>query len=535
MNVMATGRTVGRMSRRQFIGATAGLVLASACGTGTKRTAMATSRRRGGTLRVAIGTDPNSLDPLFSLATVINGMMQQVLETLVAIDEQGHLQPLLAESWNISPDSLTYTFVLRKGVTFHDGTPFNASAVVANVKRLLDPTVKSPSVGILGTIRTVTAVDDYRVQFTLSETLPPFVSALSQQIAAILSPTSFTQKGNTYGNIVYPVGTGPYQFREFVKGSFLNLDRNPTYWGQKAYYEHQYFQIVPDSASREALLKADQVDVIELPPPADIAALQSSPDVRVIMAPSWRTVFIGINNLSTTQPLLRDVRVRQALNYAVDKEAIIKNVVFNAARPMTAPIPDTLFGYCRTGTYAYNPARARNLLVQAGAAGMSVKLISPTGRYLGDIQAAEAVANYFRKVGIKVDGPSTMDWPSYLATFLRPPSEAVAELYLLGWDSSYPDAQYYMQQFDSRLMPPKGLEESYYTNPEVDSLITRANTSVSYKVRQQAYCRAEHLIWQDAPWVWLYNPDYVIAHSAKVGGVSYRPNETFWLAYAYPT
>ncbi len=535
MTTMASGRTARGMSRRQFIGATAGLVLASACGTGAKRGTTSTSPKRAGTLRVAIGTDPNSLDPLFSLATVINGMMQQVLETLVAIDEQGHLRPLLAESWSISSDNLTYTFMLRRGIMFHDGTPFNAHAVVANIKRLLDPAVKSPNVGILSTIQTVTAIDDYRVQFTLSETLPPFVSALSQQVAAILSPASFIQKGNTYGNIVYPVGTGPYQFHQFVNGSSLSLDRNPGYWGQKPYYEHQYFQVVPDAASREALLRANQVDVIELPPPADIAALKSSPDVRVILAPSWRTVFIGINNLSTTQPLLRDVKVRQALNYAVDKDAIIRNVVFNAARPMTSPIPNTLFGYCRTGTYAYDPARARGLLAQAGATGMSVKLISPIGRYLGDIQAAEAVANYLRKVGIKVDGPRTMDWPSYLATFLRPPNEAVAELYLLGWDSAYPDAQYYMQQFDSRLMPPRGLEESYYTNLEVDSLITRANTSVNETTRQQAYCQAEHLIWHDAPWIWLYNPDYVIAHSAKVGGVRYRPNETFWLAYAYPT
>src|SRR5262249_6962699 len=153
-------------------------------------------------------------------------------------------------------------------------------------------------------------------------------------------------------------------------------------------YDTQIYKIVPEAASREALVKSGGADVIVLPPANDIPALAADPTLHVILGPSDRTVQVIINTADTTQPLLQKPEVRQALDYAIDKNAIIKNVMFGAATPLNAPMATSLFGYCQTGTYGYDAAKAKSMLQAAGAAGMSVKLVSPTGRYVQDIQVA---------------------------------------------------------------------------------------------------------------------------------------------------
>jgi peptide/nickel transport system substrate-binding protein len=231
---------------------------------------------------------------------------------------------------------------------------------------------------------------------------------------------------------------------------------------------------------------------------------------------------------------LQNPTVRQALNYAVDKDAIIQKVLFGAAVPLDAPMSKTLFGYCRVGTYPHDPNKAKQLLAQAGASGLSVKLMSPTGRYVQDIQAAQAVAGYLRDVGVNVNGPATSDWPSYLATVNVKPDQASTDLHLLGWAPPYLDASQQMEQFYSPRFPPGGLATAYYKNPEVDQLIAKANAEQDPGQREKDYCSAQKLIWNDAPWIFLYNQKYPIVHSAKVTGVYTIPNEKFVTSWASP-
>jgi peptide/nickel transport system substrate-binding protein len=489
--------------------------------------------KHGGTLHVAIGIDPDTMDPMRQTTTTVQNIVDMVAEPLVTIDEKGAVKPLLAEKWDVSGDGLQYTFTLRTGVKFHDGTPFNAQAAKTSFDRILDPKNTVPLRGILNQIASTAAVDDSHFKITLKAKLASIISALTQTSAAILSPQSLTAAGNTYAQAENVVGTGPYKLKSRTKGDRVTLVKNDAYWGTKPNYDVQEFKVVPEAASREALVRSGQADMIILPPVADIPALQSNSSLKVLVAPSDRTIFIAVNTVSPDQPLLQKSQVRQALNYAVDKKAIIKSVLFGAADPLDAPAASSLLGYCKAGSYEHNPSKAKSLLEQAGAAGMSVKLMSPTGRYIQDIQAANAIAGNLREVGIKVEGPATSDWPSYLGTINVPPP-GTAQLHLLGWAPGYLDAQQQMEQFYSQRQPPKGLSTSYYTNPAVDQLIGKANSESDTGARKKDYCDAEKQIWNDAPWIFLWTQKFPIVYSNKVTGIGSFPTEKFNTVYAQP-
>ncbi len=480
--------------------------------------------------RIAVGIDPDTLDPVATTTTTVGNMIDYVVETLVRIDKEGNLQPMLAESWEVSDDGLTVTFHLRKGVKFHDGTPFNAEAVKFNIDRMLDPDVRVPIRAPYTPIESVEVVDEYTVKLNLKEPSAPLVNAFSWTTAGIISPASIDKYGNSYKSVVHPVGTGPYVFKERVKGEHITVEKFADYWGEKPYYDVVEFRIVPEAATRESLLLAGQVDLIILPPASDIPALQQNPDVEVLLAPSDRTIFIAINNLD---PVLKDKRVRQALNYAVDKKAIIEKVLFGAADPMDAPMASSLFGYCKVGEYPYDPDKAKALLKEAGHEKLELNFIAPTGRYVQDFQAAQAISGYLEEVGVHAP-VSTMDWPSYVATIVAPPEENKTQLHYLGWAPAYLDAAQQMLQFLSTYAPPNGLETSFYKNEKVDELILKAAKEIDPEKRKQLYCEASKIVWDDAPWIFLWVQRFPIVYSAKVTGVSYLPNEKFDALYARP-
>ncbi len=515
-----------------------GLGLA-ACGTGGGQQQQSSSGpKHGDTLRVAIGIDPDTLDPAAQTTTTASQIVDMMIETLVTLDEKGGLKPLLATKWEPGSDGLSWTFTLHQNVKFSDGTPFNAAAVKFNIDRLLSPTTFKSQPGILGGktgIDRVDVVDDSHVKFTLKTKLAPFVAALTQTNSAIISPASVNQAPNKAEVVTQPVGTGPYKFKERVAGDHITMEANRDYWGTRANYDTQTYKVVPEAASREALVKSGGAEVIALPPANDIPALRSDSSLKTIFSPSDRTIQIVINTQDQAQPLLQKPEVRQALNYAVDKNAIIKSVMFGAAVPLDAPMSKTLFGYCSVGSYNFDQAKAKSMLQSAGASGMTVKLAAPTGRYVQDIQVANAVAGYLRDVGLKVEGPATAEWPTYLATYVNvPPAQSKTDLHLLGWAPAILDAQQQFEQFYSARIPPAGLQTSYYKNPQVDTLIEKANSGTDPSQRQKDYCDAAKIVWKDAPWIFLYNQKFPIVTSAKVTGVGGLPNEKFVTTWASP-
>jgi peptide/nickel transport system substrate-binding protein len=506
------------------------VLVVSGCGGGST----GGGSKQGDKLTVAIGIDPDTIDPMRQTTTTVQNIVQMVVETLVHVDTDGKVQPLLATSWQTASDGLSWTFTLRSGIQFTDGEPFNAAAAKASLDRDLTPGNTCPLCGPFRSVKSIDAVDETHLRLNLKQPVAPLLGLLTEVTFGFVAPNTIQQGTDTFKDQEKPVGTGPYLLTDRVKGDHVTLSRNDKYWGTKPNYKTQQFKIVPEAASREALVRAGQADVILLPPVSDIPAMQKDSTLKVILAPGDRTIFLAFNTQDPVQPLLQKPEVRQALNYAVNKDQIVKSILFGAATPMDAPMAQSLFGYCKVGSYDYDPNKAKQMLAAAGASNLSIKFVAPTGRYIQDFQAAQAIANDLSAVGVKLDGPRTMDWPTYLGTINVPPAKASVDLHLLGWAPGYLDASQAMVQFQSTSWPPAGLATSYYKNPQVDSLLAKANSESDSAARKSDYCTASKLIWSDAPWIFLWVQKFPIVTSAKVTGVQSIPNESFYTVYASP-
>jgi peptide/nickel transport system substrate-binding protein len=517
------------VSRRPRTGLAATLMFAVAMSVTAYASAQGTpAPSPNATLTIGIGVDLDTVDPAQQTTTTVQNVIDYGLEKLVAFDTQGKIKPLLATSWETSKDGLTLTLHLREGVKFHDGTPFNAEAAAFSLERLISGKVKVPIGAGFKSIKSIEAVNPSTLAIHLKNPDPNLLPNLSITTASIFSPTSATKEGNTPTNIVHPVGTGPYQFTRWNKGSEVVYTRVDDYWGAKPYYKTVSFKVIPEANSREAGLLAGQLDVIMNPPVTDLTALSSNPAVKLIKAPSDRSVFIAIN---VTKPPFDNEKVRQALNYAVDKDSIIKNVMFDAVNPMDSPFPSSLTGYCKVGSYKYDPAKAKQLLAEAGVKNLKVTLATPTGRYIQDSQFAQAVSGYLRKVGIEAN-VRTMDWPSYVSGMQQ--KDAPFELHVLGWAPGALDGPTQLQMFTGATMPPKGLNTSFFSDPAIDKLTAEAALNLDDASRNQQLCQIQKDVWQKAPWIFLWSQTLVLAHNAKITGVSYVPNEKFETLGAHP-
>jgi peptide/nickel transport system substrate-binding protein len=526
------------MPRRRLLGTVlaAGAMLFSACalaGPSGGVSSPSTSR-----LTIAFGVDPDTLDPMRQTTTTVSNVVEMITEGLATVDQSGKVQPSLATAWQQAPDGLSWTFTLRPNVMFTDGSPFDATAVQANLQRAADPKSICPSCSALAkAIRGMAIVDALHVRVDLGMPLASDVvlGLLATPTYGMLSPRDIKPGSAGYTQDEHPVGTGPYMLADHVKGDHVTLRRNDGYWGHRPTYEEQRFDVVPDEATREALVRSGQAQVVLLPPVSDLPSLYDDPNVQILLAPGDRSIFFAMDTVDKQQPLLQDVEVRQALNYAINRDAIVKSTLFGAADPATSTMAPSLFGYCQMpNPYTYNPDQSRAMLQKANATGLTLNLIAPTGRYAQDIEAAQNVANDLRAVGVTVNGPRTMDWPSYVSTIDVPPARASVDLHMLGYAPGFLDASQAMTQFDPGQIPPRGLETSYYDNATVTALLARAQAEPNRDARAQEYCQAEQQVWNDAPWIFLWVQKFPIVYSADVTGIGSVPNESFYTVYAHP-
>lgn len=524
------------MSERAIAVLLAGGILLLACGNSSS-TSSSSGPKHGGTLTVAIGIDPDTLDPAAQTTTTASQIVDMMAERLYTMDADGQTQPQLAKDMpSISSDGLTYTITLRSGIKFSDGADFNAQAAKTNLDRLLDTSTFKSQPGVLTVISSTTVQDPTHLVIKLSAPFAPFVAALTQTNAAILSPASLSVAPNKPTQVTQPVGTGTYVFKDRQAGDHITLTANKSYWGsQKPNYDTQIIKVVPDDPSREALIRSGGADVIISPPLSDLPQLKQDSNLKVLAAKSDRTIQLVINTIDPKVTALQKAEVRQALNYAVDKQTIIDKVMFGQAVGLTGPMSATLFGHCNVGNpYGYDPNKAKQLLQTAGVSNLTVQMGSPTGRYPQDIKVAEAVAGYLRAVNVNVIGPQTSDWPTYLAQVNVPPAQYKYDIHLLGWAPAYLDASQAMEQFRPDRIPPKGLETSYYGNQQVTDLIIKAGAESDATARKNDYCTAAKQVWTDAPWIFLYNQSFPIVYSSKVTSVSSFPNEKFDTRFAAP-
>ncbi len=471
------------------------------------------------TLVIAQGTDPGSLDAHVPSDSPSATVTSHIFETLYRWEPTGEIVPHLATGHEVSSDGLVWTLSLRDDVVFHNGAPFNAEVVKGSMDRFLDLDNGFPFTFLLTRVQEVEVVDDFTVRFTLSSPFAPFLAHLTHSGTAIVHPDVVAELGDDHG--ANPVGTGPFRFESWDRGSRVNLVRFDDYWGDMPGVEGVSFLTVDEATTRVAMVETGEVDVARIFP-QDVARVDANPDVTVYNVSGVRTIYIYFNQ--TMEPFT-DVRVRRAINYAVNIEEIAEFLHGGTARPSDAAVAPGIFGYTPVGAYPYDPERARQLLAEAGYPdGFSTTLYSPTARYPLDIQTSETIQSQLAEVGINAT-IETLEWNSYLELTRRPAGENSITMAMLGWGTVTGDADYGLYALFHSSQHPPAFNLGFYSNVVVDDLLDAARSTDDNSLRQQLYADVLQILRDDAAWLFLYSEAQLVAVRDNVEGLVIHPTE----------
>jgi dipeptide transport system substrate-binding protein len=468
---------------------------------------------------------PEGFNPsLYTAGTTFDASSRNVFNRLVEF-ERGttKIVPALAQSWSVSKDGLTYSFNLRKGVKFHttrNFTPlrdFNADDVIFSFERQRNPNHPFHKVSggqyeyfvsmdMPNIIKSVEKVDDYTVRFHLSVPEAPFIANLGMDFASILSK-EYADKMKAAGTPekvdLDPVGTGPFQLVAYQKDAVIRYKAHPDYWNGKAKIDNLVFAITPDPAVRYQKLKAGECHVMPYPNPADIEAMRKDPDIRLLEQEGLNVGYLAFN---TEKKPFDDKRVRQALNMAVNKQAIIEAVFQGAGKIAKNPIPPTIWSYNdATEDYPYDPAAAKKLLAEAGyGSGFQTDIwampvqrpYNPNARRMAELIQAD-----FQKVGVTAKIVS-FEWGEYLKRSKQGEHQTV----LLGWTGDNGDPDNFMYVLLGCEAAKDSANRARWCHQTFNDLLVRAKQTANVEQRTQLYQSAQLVFKDEAPWI-------TIAHS----------------------
>jgi ABC-type transport system substrate-binding protein len=479
-------------------------------------------------LTIAAGTTAVSMDVHKVTDTPSLSVLEHINETLFRITETGEVKPLLADSITAGADNKTYTIKLHKGITFSDGTPFNAEAVKINFERILNKDTKAAFRSLLDPVEKIETPDELTVVLHTKYPFAPIQAHLSHPGTAIIAPSAIAKGDEAMANST--IGTGPYMLKEYKKDQAVTLVKNPKYWGTPANVDEVVFKAVKEDSARVIEAESGTADVVLRVPPTEMERIRNNPNLELSVVPGLRVIYVYFNNQKGpfTNP-----KLRQAVNYAIDKEAIVKNLLKSAGKPVDAPMAEPVFGYAKQTPYAYNPEKAKQLLAESGYdTSKPITLYHPTGRYSQDAKIAEAIAVQLKQIGLTVN-LKTLEWAQYLAVLGKPLAENEVQMALLGWSPSTMDADYALYElFHSSRWPDNGgSNRGFYKNEQVDKLLEAGRATLDPNERKKYYAEAQKLIWEDAPWIFLHSETQLTAINKKVTGFKVHPSErTYWYA-----
>lgn len=484
----------------------------------------------------ARGGDSESLDPSSTTDGESSRVTRQILETLLTFEEDSfELEPGLAHDWEVSDDGLNYTFYLEEGVTFHDGTDFNAEAVKTNFERWADPeheygfADENYVYSMYGTmfggfqgddghvIEEINVVGDHEIEFVLSQPLGFFLQNMAMSYFGITSPAAFEEYGPEINE--NPVGTGPFQFVSWSKDDSIVLEKFENYRiDGMPKLDEVVFEVIPDNAARLIALRSGEIDIMDGLNPDDAAGIESEEGLELYTRAENNVGYVGFN---TQKEPLDQVEVRQAINYAIDKQSIADALYAGYANTAKNMLPPSYMGYNdEVEAYEYDPERAQELLAEAGYEdGMEIELWTmPVARpYMPDPETvSEIVQNNLAEVGIEVEIVRE-EWAPYLEKTLQ----GEQEMFMLGWSGTNGDPDYFL----SSLLHGSNVGSSnrtFYQNDEVDELLDQAKRSVDQDERAAFYQEAQALISEDSPTATLVHSTPVLATTSDV--LNYVPH-----------
>jgi peptide/nickel transport system substrate-binding protein len=464
-----------------------------------------------GRVVAALVSDTSTMDPHMHTERVGIIVNQHIFDTLLTRDTKTwQPAPHLAESiTNVNPT--TWELKLRRGVRFHNGEPFTAESVKFSFERVLNPEQKSPIRGAFTWVKSVDIVDDYTVRITTAKPYPVIHEMLTFANFAMVPPKYIKEKGDAYF-ARNPVGTGPYKFVEWRKGEQLTLEANEQYWRGAPAIKTLVFRVIPEAATQIAELLSGGVDLIRAVPPDQLSVIKSSKVARVTATKILRVVFLqmdGDGRASKTP--LTDVRVRRAVNHAVNVDEIMQKILGGLAVRTPSGGSALAFGTDTTiKPYAYDIERAKKLLAEAGyPGGFEVSLNTYAGSIVNVDQVAQATMGYLGQVGIRVKLRHFADVGQYLANFRGSKLDGIT-MASWGYNSVFDaDAIYYIH-FHT------GEPNAYNTSKEMDAWLDEARSAVDAKKRRELYSRLQRFIVDQAYWAPMYAQYTIEAVSNKL-------------------
>lgn len=471
-------------------------------------------------LVVALQGEPDSLDGHESSSSLNLSTFPLLYDKLAEFDADMNLVPQLATEWSVSRDGLTWTFKLRRGHRFHDGSPVNADAVKRSMDRLL---AEGRLRNWFHMIEKVTVIDDSTVAFTTEKPFLFLPQRLATPSGSIVHPSAL---GRTQAFGANPIGSGPFRFKEWIRGNRFVFEKNPNHWAaRQTNIDVVEFRFLPDDSGRAIALETGEIDFALPLPPQEADRLKRNNDVTIFNQPSLR--WFGLYMNLAKKPF-DDVRVRHAMAHAIDKDAIVKTAMAGYAKVADSPLPPGVWGYKAFRQYEYNPQRARQLLTEAGYPnGLSATMWVPVGSYVNAQQVSEATAAMLERVGIRLrlEVMEAGRWIVLLRS--RGPSESTMEVTYYGFGTWTGEPDYALGLlFHTDQFAPKGSNRQFYNNQRVDALLDIGPRTVDDRQRRLIYESLQDIIWKDQPWAYLFYANQIMGARRVVRGVQILPSET---------
>jgi peptide/nickel transport system substrate-binding protein len=469
----------------------------------------------------ATSGDVVTLDPQNMTDNTSQNVTGMIYNNLIAFDEELNILPDLAESWSVSEDEKVWTFNLRSGVTFHDGTPFDATSVKKSFDRVLDPQWSLARTQLFDMIKEVRVVDESTVEIETNEPFGAFPATIAHGAAAIVQADYALEIGKDEYQM-NPIGTGPYKFVSWRKDQDLIIERNDDYWGEKGVTPRIVFMPIPEAATRVTALETGAVDAIVNIPDPDLVRLLEDPNfVMDTVTSNGQRQF----RFNLTKEPFDNVLVRQAISHAIDRDLIVESLFANTAIPSTGALSPVTWGHHYLGTVPYDPEKAKALLAEAGYPDGFEMTISTTERYTQGREVAEVLAAQLAEIGIKAT-IDVMEWGTIRAQWGGlTPEEMELEFFIMGAGPSTGDADWGLRPIF--LTPVNGTNENnygFYSNAEFDELILEAMRTTDPDTRLELYKRAQEIVYlEDPAALWLYDYFFIVGHKKELKDITMSP------------
>ncbi len=470
------------------------------------------------TLVMIIESSPTNLDPRVGIDGQSERIDELLFDALLTRDEHFNVQPGLAERWEI-PDPLTYVFHLHRGVKFHNGQALTSRDVKWTLDSLLQGKIRSTKTSTYRYVDRIETPDDLTVVFHLKEPFASLLWNLSEGAIGIVPYGSLDEMTRQ------PIGTGPFKFVGAETDKEVILERNDNYWGEVPHLARVRFAVVPDATTEALELRKGSADLAINSPmsPDTIATLERYPSLVVQRGPGTRLAYLAFN---LRDPVLKDVRVRQAIGYALDRRPMMEYLWRGQVQPAYSILPQQSWAYDGdVPHYDYDPEKARQLLDDAGYRAINGVRFHITMKTSTDENTRLMVAvmqQQLRDVDIALD-IRTFEF----ATFFADVTSGAFQLYSLRWIGGNEDPDIFEAAFHSRNFPPGGRNRSFYSNPRVDSLIDQARREIDQNVRKRLYDEVQEILAQDVPSINLWYFDNVVVHTRRVRDITLNPSGNY--------